>query len=724
MTRPPLELVKGASDDDEADEAAVRQPEPHEVDQLATVDVKMAVDPPASKPTMAELVGRWDLSERQAVLPPWMTSWAQFKVTGWRLARFCGFMATYHLPRTPKYAYRLTLRAIVGMWRVIALYWAWLWDAEGRKRSRDAHETRDNSGWNSTRKRWEETVRRRWIGSLTLAVTLTLAGLLLHLLAPPWATLMTAVTIAVTAAVVLVIVGKPETGSLLDQAVARSPEQFRLTSKMILQALGSLNIANINAALKLDPKDAIRFPDPIREDGPGWKATVDLPHGVTAAHIMEKRSELASGLRKPLGCVWPESVPEVHAGRLMLFVGHTEMAKMKPPIPPYVRDGSWRGDAFSELPFGFDQRRRSIDFSLAYGNMLVGALPGAGKSAALRALLLPLSLDVTVEMRIAEHKGSGDLAMFEHLSHFYVSGVTDEDIEQTVFMLRDLLKEVQRRAQTVKDLGKHTNRAPESKVTPETARDRKLKLWPIVVVIDEAQELFTHDDYGKEAAKLVERIIKRGRAFMVMIVIATQRPDAKSVPTGVSGNVSHRFCLRVTGQVENDIVLGTSSYKQGIQATTLTQRDKGVGYLKGAFDDAVVVRTHYLTNDEGARVTARARALRGAAGTLSGHAIGDEFEPPESYNLLDDLQTIFVTSERMHSDTICDRLRELRPDAYADWTAETLPTALPFDMSTTQVKIDGVNKRGLRREQVIRAVAQRAGLLELPSDGTPEGIEQ
>jgi hypothetical protein len=46
-----------------------------------------------------------------------------------------------------------------------------------------------------------------------------------------------------------------------------------------------------------------------------------------------------------------------------------------------------------------------------------------------------------------------------------------------------------------------------------------------------------------------EFIIKVGPAFGVILVIATQRPDKTSLPTGVSGNVSTRFCLKVTGQL-------------------------------------------------------------------------------------------------------------------------------------------------------------------------------
>ena len=91
----------------------------------------------------------------------------------------------------------------------------------------------------------------------------------------------------------------------------------------------------------------------------------------------------------------------------------------------------------------------------------------------------------------------------------------------------------------------------------------------------------------------------------------------------MSGNVSTRFCLKVTGQVENDMILGTSAYKNGLRATTFRpQIDAGIGYLVGGGPAPQVVRTFYLDMHAAERVAIRARALREAAGTLTGHALG------------------------------------------------------------------------------------------------------
>ena len=91
--------------------------------------------------------------------------------------------------------------------------------------------------------------------------------------------------------------------------------------------------------------------------------------------------------------------------------------------------------------------------------------------------------------------------------------------------------------------------------------------------------------------------------------------------------MSTRFCLKVAGQVENDMILGTSAYKNGARATTFRPKiDAGLGYLKGEENTPQVVRTYYLNNADTERAAKRARAIREAAGTLSGVALGEDDE--------------------------------------------------------------------------------------------------
>ncbi|MGH3612601.1 MAG: hypothetical protein ACRDRK_08385 [Pseudonocardia sp.] len=257
---------------------------------------------------------------------------------------------------------------------------------------------------------------------------------------------------------------------------------------------------------------------------------------------------------------------------------------------------------------------------------------------------------------------------------------------------------------------------PGSKVTRELADRRSLGLRPLVFVVDEAQELFAHGDHGKEAGELATAIIKRGRALGVMLVLAAQRPDEDSLPTGVSANVDTRFCLRVMGQVENDMVLDTSAYRNGLRATTFTRSDRGIGYLVGATDAPVVVRSYYLNAEDSDAVVARAYTARQVAGLLTGHAAGDEPEQVVTYNVLDDVETVFATAEVIWiwSEDLLARLAELRPDIYAKWTVEILGRNLrALGVETRQLNRPGpdairVDRRGIEAEQIRAAITDRA----------------
>jgi DNA segregation ATPase FtsK/SpoIIIE, S-DNA-T family len=200
-------------------------------------------------------------------------------------------------------------------------------------------------------------------------------------------------------------------------------------------------------------------------------------------------------------------------------------------------------------------------------------------------------------------------------------------------------------------------------------------------------------------------------------MLATQRPDAKSVPTGVTANVGTRFCLRVMGQLENDMILGTSAYKNGIRSTMFGRRDKGVGYLVGAGDDAQIVRTFYVDGPAAERICQRARAAREAAGTLTGHAAGQATETPAARRdtLLDDILTVVPADEaKVWMETLTDRLTALSADVYGDLTADQLRAALkPYGITTGQVWATdpatgkGANRRGIERAHVTDAVAER-----------------
>jgi S-DNA-T family DNA segregation ATPase FtsK/SpoIIIE len=512
--------------------------------------------------------------------------------------------------------------------------------------------------------------------------------------APPWAW----VLLALVGLPLLARAGRPAHRPIVTPAVLPAAVQAP-TQDVITRALGSLGIAGIDRWLR-DGR-ALVFPSPVREDGPGWRAEVDLPFGVTAAQVIERREQLASGLRRPLGAVWPEPVTHEHAGRLELWVGRQDVAKARQTAWPLAKG---QADVFARIPFGSDPRGRVVTAPLIYANWLIGAIPRQGKTAAVRVLACGAALDPLAELWIHELKGSGDLDPLEHVSHRFVSGVDDASIDYAAESLRLLRAEVGRRTERLKALDRAV--CPDKRVTRQIAAQRSLRLWPLVCVIDEAQNLFAHPQHGKAAGADAEFVIKLGPAFGVVLIIATQRPDKQSLPTGVSGNVSARFCLKVMGQVENDMILGTSAYKNGIRATTFRPEiDAGIGYLLGAGPAPLVVRTFYLDMAATERAAVRARTLRQAAGTITGHAAELDSQAPR--DVLADMLAVFGSDTGMQWPDAAQRLAGRFPGRWGGAAADAVSAECRArGVPSVDVKAGGKALKGCRVADV-QAAARR-----------------
>lgn len=468
-----------------------------------------------------------------------------------------------------------------------------------------------------------------------------------------------------------------------------------------------MQIAAINSAVAKDP-NAISFPQEIHRDGPGHLALVDLPYGVEAADVIARRGKLASGLRLPLDQVWPEPAPgREHTGRLALWVGHEPASQMRQPAWPLIRSGEV--DVFKPFPFATTPRMESVTVELMFRNWLFGGQPGSGKTFAMRLLVLAAALDVRVELRGYELKGVGDFKALEPVCAEYGNGNDDDTLSACADMFDWLYAEGQKRAKRIEhfyNLGK----APENKVTPELASLPGSGLHPMVVFVDEIQELFLFGKIGKHAGEMAEKCIKLFRALGIILVLGTQIPDKDSLPTGITRNVNTRFCLSVADQVANDMILGTSMYKLGYRATTFEPvTEAGWGILAGMGKPGAR-RSHYVNNDDAAKVMARAVDLRGKAGMLPEPDDGPARPVPD---VLTDIATVWPAGEdAAWNETILERLVNLRPDTYGRWKTSQVTAALSgYHVPVRQIgrRIDGqtVNRRGPDHADILQAITER-----------------
>jgi S-DNA-T family DNA segregation ATPase FtsK/SpoIIIE len=649
---------------------------------------------------------RWS-GQRREVVPPWMRDRQTAAAAARWTATHVAHTGAFHALRLPLYAARLAGRSPVGAWRVMAALTRWVLDTDGRAvrvaMSGLTHDQRDAEVFLRLTAQRRETVRGRMAMVGGAAIMVLLAGV--GLAGEMSATAVTGVVAAVVAT--LGMVGRRADRPLTSRAVD-SEAVPRLTSDLILTALGSLGLGEMNKALGRDANQAVRFPSPIVRDGPGFRAEIDLPPGVTAGDVIERRDRLASGLRRPLGCVWPEVDSDAHAGRLVLWVGDRSLSASKPVDWPLAKAG--RVNLFEPFVIGTDQRGRPVEVTLMYASGVIGAIPRMGKTFLLRLLLLAAALDQRCEIHAYNLKGGSDMDPLEAVAYRYRTGDDTEDIEYLVRDLRAVSEDMRARYRTIRDLPRAV--CPESKVSDALASRRDLALHPVFVALDECQIAFEHREHGAEITALVTDLVKRGPAVGVMLWAATQRPDAKSLPTGISANAVLRLCLKVQGQLENDMVLGTSAYKNGTRATMFGRKDQGIALLSGEGDDPVIVRVSYIDTQAADVIAARARTARMSAGLLTGHAAGRDPDT-DTASVLHHLAAAWPPAEeKTWCDDLAARLAASYPSTYEGWTGEQVTAAVkPHGMRATQIKrtIDGqqINKRGLVRADLAVALADR-----------------
>jgi DNA segregation ATPase FtsK/SpoIIIE, S-DNA-T family len=624
------------------------------------------------------------------------------KAAGWRY-RKARHHALYHLVRSPQRLGLVLVWAPVGLARIVAAQLSWWWVSEQAYLRHEAIAANDARTWHQLHQHAREVRLVRGLALAGEAAAVLIGAVALTRLAPlAWLPVLGAGLPA------LAWIGRPADKPIMTPAVV--PVAFEaLTMEAIIRALGALGIAEMNKALREYPDKAVVAIDPPMRDGPGWLARLDLPYGVTAGAVSEKREELASGLRRALGCVWPETEHKRHPGALNLYVSDEDMTTADQPAWPLARRGA--ADLFRPQMFGFDPRGKPVTLVLMFASLIIGSIPRMGKTFLLRLLLLIAALDVRAELHVYDLKGTGDLGALRPVAHRYRAGDDPEDIEYMVADWRALRTELRRRTKVIRQLAdEHPELCPENKVTPELAADKRYGLHPVVLAADECQVGFEHKVYGGELEDIATDLVKRGPALGMMIWLATQRPDAKSIPTGISANAVLRMCLKVMGQTENDMVLGTSQYKRGIRATMFGFEDKGVFYFAGEGRQPVIMRSQNIDGPGAKLIGLRARAMRQAAGRLTGYALGADADA-EVRSFAADVLAVFGDDDKLSRETIAERLSGAFPGVYPGITAD----AVASQLRATGIEVKRVRERGQPRpvtgceRAAVAAVAEAPG---------------
>ncbi|OQW53864.1 MAG: hypothetical protein A4S09_06505 [Proteobacteria bacterium SG_bin7] len=213
----------------------------------------------------------------------------------------------------------------------------------------------------------------------------------------------------------------------------------------------------------------------------------------------------------------------------------------------------------AEAPFEFkvgQTRANTIATSLQKTpHLLVAGQTGGGKSTFLRQLIVHLHLQKKgINFLLIDLKGGLEFSMFENRKNFVVV----PHVLAAVVNLQNTNSLLDKRMSFLKENGcKDIEAYFKKKDKPANAPD----LSRHVIVVDEAAEMFLAGHHAKSkevqtAREMLSRIARQGRALGIHLIVATQRPDSKSLDPQVKANLTGVICFQMMNDSSSIAVLG------------------------------------------------------------------------------------------------------------------------------------------------------------------------
>lgn len=642
-----------------------------------------------------------DDDEYGPILPEWMRSTSVFKGVTRKLWRRTRYQAGFHGIRVPLYTWRWSRRALVGLGRSIRAGWVWAFDMEGRQLRKHTADSMLGSEYVRMREQHHHRVKLRLWSALGTALT-TAVGLGIGEAVSP----LTMPGAALAAFVTLGIVGKPEDAPpILDTAVI--PLSVELTSEHLNSAFRACGLLGKDAELVVV--------QPIMRDGMdlGYTCVLDLPKGggKKAADVLAARDALAAelGVDEIQLMLWRIRAGEGgHAARIGLWCADDDPYLTGDKTPSPMADAE-SFSVWNPIPVGRNARGKRIEVYMMWESIFIGGLPRRGKSFFQRLLAVAAILDPHARVYNADGKGGKDWKATSRVAHRYVAGAEPPALKAFMAMLAELIGEMERRFALLNGLPDSV--CPEGKLTPEIAK--RYKVPPIFILIDELQEYFSALEQKEKdtALEMLCRLARRGPAAGFVLIVASQRPDAESVPTKLREILSVRYSVQCVDKASSDMVLGKGKAAIGADASLLSETHKGVGVLVTGPTNFDTLRGDYVDLPTLSVICERGRALRVAEKTLTGDAAGQlaDLANPEVVipAILTDCLSVMRHAPQMHTKDLLVGLAGLDDGQWGDLTPETLADALRaagVERSVNQVKVNGENLAGYRRSDLEAAL--------------------
>lgn len=236
------------------------------------------------------------------------------------------------------------------------------------------------------------------------------------------------------------------------------------------------------------------------------------------------------------------------------------------------------------------------------GHILVGGETGSGKSTWLNAVLVALLAAHTpqeLQVAIVDPK-EVEFQAYQGVPHLFAPVATEVDDAST--LTARLMAELDRRRALfsragAKNLSRYNQQASKA--------DSASRLPLILFIVDEVTDIAFQAGLKSPFYTDLIRLVGKGRAFGLIVVLATQNPKAEVLNTLIRGNMSTRIAFRVATADHSRVILGQSGAQElprTVRGRMVARLDRGQETLQG----------FYITEQEIEHLTSRLRGSRPA----------------------------------------------------------------------------------------------------------------
>ena len=196
-------------------------------------------------------------------------------------------------------------------------------------------------------------------------------------------------------------------------------------------------------------------------------------------------------------------------------------------------------------------------------HMLVAGATGQGKSVCLNSIINGLLMCRTPEQLklIMVDPKCVEFTSYASLPHLLVPVITDT--KKVVYSLRWAVAEMEKRLKMFARAGKRNIvdfNCREILTQPDMfggadtgADDMPRTVSYIVIIIDEVADLMA--SAGKEVEPEIARLTAKARAAGIHVILATQRPDTKTITGTIKSNIPGRIAFKTSSSIDSRTIL-------------------------------------------------------------------------------------------------------------------------------------------------------------------------